>query len=79
MPELLLGPVRLVEPGSGAAAEAGFGEGLSARRDSLEPRGVVSLEGESASARRQGAARRQGRDGHGAVEGARQAVGGRRQ
>ena len=45
------------------------------RGDPVEAGGGAALEVEGARARRQRAARRRGRDGHGAVEGARQAVG----
>ena len=73
-PELLLGPVRLVEHGSGAAAAAGFGEELSARRDSVEPRGGIALEGERARGAGQRAAGFPGGDAHVRSRGGRHAV-----
>ena len=53
---------------------AGLGQQHAARGDPVEAGGGVAPERQRARARGQAAARRRGRDGHGAVEGARQAV-----
>ena len=73
-PELLIGSVRLVEHCRGAVAAAGFGEELAARRDPVEPRGGIALEGERARGGGQRAAGCPGGDAHVRGYGGRNAV-----